>query len=107
MVGPLPANVPPKSRWKLRELGIVSSRITFADLGVGTTSVGFNVETTLRNIPLSLAMADAANELQQQQIPGNLRHGPGNYSKRCGNPGDAVTLGMPGETGSLQPQLFR
>ena len=31
----------------------VNSRITLADLGVGTTSVGFNLETTLRNIPLS------------------------------------------------------
>src|SRR5213075_2525263 len=42
--------------------------ITLADLGVGTTSVGFNIETTLKDIPLSLALSDAAEEMQQQEI---------------------------------------
>lgn len=61
-------NVPPPKHWKLRQLDIVSSRVTLADLGVGTTSVGFNVETTLKNIPLSAVVTDTAEEMQQQEI---------------------------------------
>ena len=40
------------NRWKLRELALFNSRITFADLGVGTTSVGFNLETYLEKYPV-------------------------------------------------------
>lgn len=62
------ATVPSSKNWKLRQLDIVNSRVTLADLGVGTTSVGFNVETTLRNIPLSAVVTDTAEEMQQQEI---------------------------------------
>ena len=54
--------------WTLRELDITNSRITLADLGVGAPSVGFNIETTLRDIPLSAAMTDTGEEMQQQEI---------------------------------------
>ncbi len=54
--------------WKLRELDIVNGRITLADLGVGASSVSFNIETTLKDIPLSAAVTDAAGELQQQEL---------------------------------------
>jgi hypothetical protein len=54
--------------WKLRELGIVNSRITLADLGVGAPNVGFNIETTLKNIPLSAAVTETAEEIQQQEL---------------------------------------
>jgi hypothetical protein len=59
---------PPTKPWKLRELGIVNGRITLADLGVGAPSVGFNVETTLKNIPLSAAVTETAEEVQQQEL---------------------------------------
>jgi hypothetical protein len=59
---------PPAKSWKLRELGIVNSRITLTDLGVGAPSVGFNVETTLKNIPLSAAGTETAEEIQQQEL---------------------------------------
>ena len=55
----------PTQPWKLRELDIVNGRITLTDLGVGTTSVGFNIETTLKDIPLSAAMGDTADRLPQ------------------------------------------
>src|ERR1044071_3072213 len=58
----------PAKPWKLRELGIVTSRVTLADLGVGAPSIGFNIETTLKNIPFSAAMSDTAEEMQQQEI---------------------------------------
>lgn len=61
-------NAPPAKPWKLRELGIINGRITLTDLGVGAPSVGFNVETTLRNIPLSAAGIDTDEEIQQQEI---------------------------------------
>jgi hypothetical protein len=59
---------PPAKPWKLRELGIVNGRITLADLGVGAPSVGFNIETTLKNIPLSTAVTETAEEMQQQEL---------------------------------------
>jgi hypothetical protein len=59
---------PAAKPWKLRELGIVNGRITLADLGVGAPSVGFNVETTLRNIPLSGGMTETDEEIQQQEL---------------------------------------
>lgn len=61
-------NTPPAKPWTLRELGIVNGRITLADLGVGAPSVGFNVETTLKNIPLSAAVTETAEEIQQQEL---------------------------------------
>lgn len=61
-------NAPPAKPWKLRELGIINGRITLTDLGVGAPSVGFNVETTLKNIPLSAATIDTDEEIQQQEI---------------------------------------
>lgn len=61
-------NAPSAKPWKLRELGIINGRITFTDLGVGAPSVGFNVETTLKNIPLSAATIDTNEEIQQQEI---------------------------------------
>jgi hypothetical protein len=61
-------NAPASKPWKLRELGIVNGRITLADLGVGAPSVGFNVETTLKNIPLSAAVTDTVEEMQQQEL---------------------------------------
>jgi hypothetical protein len=61
-------NAPSAKPWKLRELGIVNGRITLTDLGVGAPSVGFNVETTLRNIPLSAAASETDEEIQQQEI---------------------------------------
>lgn len=54
--------------WKLRELAIVNSRVVLADLGVGAPSVGFNIGTRLKDIPLSAAVTDTAEELQQQEI---------------------------------------
>jgi hypothetical protein len=62
------AKAPPAKPWKLRELGIVNSRITLADLGVAAPSVGFNIETTLKNIPLSTAVTETAEEMQQQEL---------------------------------------
>ena len=56
---------------KLRSLPAqpgVNGRITLADLGVGAPSVGFNIETTLKNIPLSAAVTETAEEMQQQEI---------------------------------------
>jgi hypothetical protein len=61
-------NAPSAKPWKLRELGIINGRITLTDLGVGAPSVGFNVETTLKNIPLSAATIDTDEEIQQQEI---------------------------------------
>jgi hypothetical protein len=59
----------PRSKpWKLRELGLVNSRITLTDLGVGAPSVSFNIETTLKNIPLSGALTETDEEIQQQEI---------------------------------------
>jgi hypothetical protein len=65
---PVTTKAPPAKPWKLRELAIVNSRITLADLGVGAPSVGFNVETTLKNIPLSAAVTETAEEMQQQEL---------------------------------------
>ena len=65
---PAVAKAPAANPWKLRELDIVNSRIALADLGVGTTSIGFNIETTLKDIPLSAAMTDTGEEMQQQEI---------------------------------------
>ena len=59
---------PPTKPWKLRELGITNGRITLADLGVGAPSIGFNLETTLKNIPLSTAVTETAEEIQQQEL---------------------------------------
>ena len=54
--------------WKLRELGIVNSRITFTDLGIAAPAIGFNIDTTLKDVPLSGVLTDTAEELQQQEI---------------------------------------
>jgi hypothetical protein len=62
------AKTSPVKPWKLRELGIVNGRITLADLGVGAPSVGFNIETTLKNIPLSGGVTETAEEMQQQEL---------------------------------------
>lgn len=66
--GATTTNAPPAKPWKLRELGIINGRITLTDLGVAVPSVGFNVETTLKNIPLSAAATDTDEEIQQQEI---------------------------------------
>jgi hypothetical protein len=55
-------------QWKLRELKIVNSHVIFADLGVGSPTVGFNIATTLKDIPLSAAVSDTAEDIQQQEI---------------------------------------
>lgn len=54
--------------WKLRELSIFNSRVTFADLGVGAPNIGFNIDTTLKDIPLSAVGSETAEEIQQQEI---------------------------------------
>lgn len=59
---------PAAKPWKLRELGIVNGRVTLTDLGVGAPSVGFSIETTLKNIPLSAGVTDTAEEMQQQEL---------------------------------------
>ncbi len=68
LAAPTVTKTPASKPWKLRELGLVNSRITLTDLGVGAPSVSFNIETTLKNIPLSAALTETDEEVQQQEI---------------------------------------
>ncbi|PYJ12202.1 MAG: hypothetical protein DMF06_00325 [Verrucomicrobia bacterium] len=64
----VPTKTPPAKPWKLRELALVNSRVTLTDLGVGAPSVAFNIETTLKNIPLSAGLTETDEEIHTQEI---------------------------------------